>query len=491
MNANDLANRIAELKAEKESSFVQLKQQLEEADALQSEINALNKTKGETLASEKLVSNAVTEAEKLLSQQKASIQSYNDLYMGRLDSMERDLMKIALKITYPDWKSDLPQTITRLKADAERFNQWQDTRKQLLTQINEAQIAQNAARKLCGQVMKLFPEWTAGLEILAVQHLDEAWQELFARASYLCGHLTDIERQKIDNQRIIDLFLAANAEIDLPRLTTLSALSHSQIEEKEAALNGIEKGLQTAKGALAQVKQHHEEHRANQPEMDEGATLENLSEQLAVMENTLTDLARQTGDLDGQIKANEGRSEEYGRQKTVFEEAEKEWLKWDGLCKIFGDREGKTFRVIAQSYVLRELLAHANTFLSHFSDRYELVCQNSLTILVRDLYFGGMARPVDLVSGGESFIVSLALALGLSSLNRNSLSADILFIDEGFGTLDPTVLEVVMSTLGKLQALGDRRVGVISHIEVLRERIPVKILVEKMDNTTSRIRLES
>ena len=215
--------------------------------------------------------------------------------------------------------------------------------------------------------------------------------------------------------------------------------------------------------------------------------MENLVIQIDAIKETLMVLARQMGEVDSQIKANDSRREDYNRQKAAFEQAEKEWLKWDSLCKIFGDKEGKTFRVIAQSYVLRELLAHANTFLRNFSDRYELVCQNSLTILVRDLYYGGMARPVDLVSGGESFIVSLALALGLSSLNRNSLSADILFIDEGFGTLDPTVLEVVMNTLGRLQALGDRRVGVISHVEALRERIPVKILVEKIDNTTSRV----
>lgn len=114
---------------------------------------------------------------------------------------------------------------------------------------------------------------------------------------------------------------------------------------------------------------------------------------------------------------------------------------------------------------------------------------DSLTILVRDRYNGNVERPADMLSGGESFVVSLALALGLSSLNNNTFSADILFIDEGFGTLDASILEDVMATLNRLHEIGNRRVGIISHVETLRERIPVKISVEKVNNTTSEIKL--
>ena len=491
LDFSKLESQLTNIKAEKASCLESLKMQLETVQSKQQEINDMNKEKDALAAREKQAREAVSEAEKSLSELKANIKYFRELASQKQTESAQILKEVADKISYPDWQNDLTQTMLRLNTDAEHFNQWQKQKEQLESQNEKAKLAQNLARKTCVRVKNMFPDWEISHEASRVAELDSAWNKLLAEATQLHGNLDNVKKQIDENKKVIDSFLISETEFDFPRLDALSLLSHSQIAEKEAVLNGIEKGLQTAKGALAQVRQRHEEHRVNQPEMDEGATLESLSEQLVVMEKELTDLAHQTGDLDGQIKANEGRCEKYGRQKTVFEEAEKEWLKWDGLCRIFGDREGKTFRVIAQSYVLRELLAHANTFLSHFSDRYELVCQNSLTILVRDLYFGGVARPVDLVSGGESFIVSLALALGLSSLNRNSLSADILFIDEGFGTLDPTVLEVVMSTLGKLQALGDRRVGVISHIEVLRERIPVKILVEKMDNTTSRIRLES
>ena len=164
--------------------------------------------------------------------------------------------------------------------------------------------------------------------------------------------------------------------------------------------------------------------------------------------------------------------------------------KWSRLSKIFGDAEGKKFRGIAQSYILKELLIKANEFLSRLSSRYELDCQsNSLTILVHDMYFGGNVRPVDMMSGGESFVVSLALALGLSTLNVNGFTTNMLFIDEGFGTLDSSTLEVVMNTLGQLSETGNRKVGIISHVEALYERIPVKILVERDGGNAGKVRM--
>ncbi len=487
LDFNNLEFLLTDMKADRTSRLESLTKDLDIVQLKQQKINDLNKEKDELSAQEKRAKDAVSESEKSLSELKANIKHFKELASQKQTESEQVLKEVNDKISYPDWQGDIKQTMLRLKADAERFGQWQKQKEQLESQNEKAKMAQNLARKTCGRVKNLFPGWEISREACPITDLDSAWGKLLEEATQLHGNSANVQNQITENKQIIDLFLASETELDISHLSTLSDLSHSQIKDKEDVLNGIEKGLQTAKGALAQVKQNHESHRSDKPEIGEEDTLENLVIQIDAIKETLMVLARQMGEVDSQIKANDSRREDYNRQKAAFEQAEKEWLKWDSLCKIFGDKEGKTFRVIAQSYVLRELLAHANTFLRNFSDRYELVCQNSLTILVRDLYYGGMARPVDLVSGGESFIVSLALALGLSSLNRNSLSADILFIDEGFGTLDPTVLEVVMNTLGRLQALGDRRVGVISHVEALRERIPVKILVEKIDNTTSQV----
>ena len=95
------------------------------------------------------------------------------------------------------------------------------------------------------------------------------------------------------------------------------------------------------------------------------------------------------------------------------------------------------------------------------------------------MYLGGTLRPGNTLSGGESFIVSLALALGLSSLGGARITADIIFIDEGFGTLSHDYLDSVLGLLERLHGIGGKKVGVISHVDVLRERIPAQIQLNK------------
>ena len=168
--------------------------------------------------------------------------------------------------------------------------------------------------------------------------------------------------------------------------------------------------------------------------------------------------------------------EQYALQKEVCDKARESYELYNRLDKTFGDSEGKKLRMIAQSYILRELLNKSNDYLIKISDRYRLSCQSSsLNIEVIDNYMGGRRRPVNMMSGGESFIISLALALGLSNLNNRLQSSNILFIDEGFGTLDNNTLESVMNTLVKLHEIGGQKIGIISHVETLRERISTKI----------------
>ena len=117
-------------------------------------------------------------------------------------------------------------------------------------------------------------------------------------------------------------------------------------------------------------------------------------------------------------------------------------------------------------------------------------CQpGALTILLKDLYAGGLLRPMTTISGGESFLLSLSLALGLSTLSRQALSMDILFIDEGFGTLDNEYLNTVMDALERLHQMGGRKVGIISHVESLRERITTQIRLRRVDATLSRVEI--
>ena len=149
--------------------------------------------------------------------------------------------------------------------------------------------------------------------------------------------------------------------------------------------------------------------------------------------------------------------------------------------------DGTRFRNIAQQWTLEILLRHANAQLSLLSGRYRLErLRDSLNLLVTDLEMDGQQRSVHSLSGGESFLVSLGLALGLASLTSSRLLIESLFIDEGFGSLDSETLRVALNALSHLEAQG-RKVGVISHVSEMVDAIPVQVRVVRGPGGASRI----
>lgn len=156
--------------------------------------------------------------------------------------------------------------------------------------------------------------------------------------------------------------------------------------------------------------------------------------------------------------------------------------RWARMNELIGSADGKKFRNYAQQFTLEVLLGYANAHLRQLARRYQLErvvnpATPSLGLLVRDQDMGGEMRSVHSLSGGESFLVSLALALGLASLSSNRVRVESLFIDEGFGSLDAETLRVAMDALDGLQSMG-RKVGVISHVQEMTDRIATKILVQ-------------
>ncbi|HAA10640.1 MAG TPA: hypothetical protein DCE41_02675, partial [Cytophagales bacterium] len=166
--------------------------------------------------------------------------------------------------------------------------------------------------------------------------------------------------------------------------------------------------------------------------------------------------------------------------------------KWVLLKQYIGDAEGKVFSTFAQDLTLQHLVGLANRRLSTLSPRYRLAMptqgsDDSLAVLDQDM--GQMRRSVKTLSGGESFLISLSLALGLSDLASREVDIKSLFIDEGFGTLDPETLDLTLDTLERLQAEGGKTIGVISHVEALKERIGTQIVVTPNGQGYSTLRI--
>ena len=222
-------------------------------------------------------------------------------------------------------------------------------------------------------------------------------------------------------------------------------------------------------------------------------TTEQLAEIIAQAAQRDEQLNGEISTRSARLSTDEQNRKLAGQKQELLAAAQDVYNNWSQLNEMLGNADGAKFRKIALSYILEELLVIANQYLHRFNDRYELEAQpGALTILVRDLLQGDKTS-VTTLSGGESFMVSLALALALARMTGKVFTVDTIFIDEGFGTLSANYLADVMETLNHLYDLGGRRVGIISHVEALKERIPTQIHVyrDPSNNTLSHIQVTS
>jgi exonuclease SbcC len=192
--------------------------------------------------------------------------------------------------------------------------------------------------------------------------------------------------------------------------------------------------------------------------------------------------------IDNSLAENEKKKFHAEAIKLKFDKQKIENNLWGNLSELIGSADGKKFRNIAQKMTLNMMVAHANRQLQKLNDRYLLKQSDKvdLELEVIDNYQGGEERSVKNLSGGESFIVSLALALGLSQMASRQVRVDSLFLDEGFGSLDEKALEIALETLMQLQQDG-KIIGLISHVTALKERIATQIAMQPLSGGRSRI----
>ncbi|MGM0577624.1 MAG: AAA family ATPase [Myxococcota bacterium] len=260
------------------------------------------------------------------------------------------------------------------------------------------------------------------------------------------------------------------------------------VEREAKALADLDKRRDTAHAVAKERKERLAEHeKAGHPE----ATEEEVRERLEAARKDLEAAEERVQERRVRLKQDDDARE---RAKALEEEraARQEVAeRWGRLTALIGSADGKVFRKFAQGLTLRALLDHANRQLDDLAPRYRLqqVPGHDLELQVLDREMGDEVRSIHSLSGGETFLVSLALALGLASLASTDTPVESLFIDEGFGTLDRETLEVALAALDALQA-GGRQVGVISHVEGLAEHIGARIHVDKRGGGRSRVSVQ-
>ena len=218
------------------------------------------------------------------------------------------------------------------------------------------------------------------------------------------------------------------------------------------------------------------------------ASQETIAVQHQHIQLEIDQLSQQIGAIVQKLKDNESQKGQQATQLIAIN-AQKEKLKvWQQLHTLIGSADGKKYRTFAQGLTFEVMISHANSQLQKMSDRYLLIHDDSnpLELNVIDNYQGGDIRSTKNLSGGEGFIISLALALGLSQMASHNIRVDSLFLDEGFGTLDEESLDIALDTLTGLQQEG-KLIGIISHVQALKDRILTQIKVEKISGGFSQI----
>lgn len=216
-------------------------------------------------------------------------------------------------------------------------------------------------------------------------------------------------------------------------------------------------------------------------------TLETETQRLT---ETLGIKQKELGSLEQQCRTDDETKRRREAGGAELKTAEEESLRWGRLKELIGSADGAKFARFAQSLTLRHLIGLANEHLKVLAERYRLMAApgDDLDLRIVDLYQASTDRPMESLSGGESFLASLALALGLSELASRHHPIDSLFIDEGFGTLDSETLEVALSALENLRSQG-KTIGLISHVELLKERLTTQVRILRGPAGTSRIEL--
>lgn len=329
-------------------------------------------------------------------------------------------------------------------------------------------------------------------------------KDFYSLANAVTSAVASINSQNAELSRqktLLDDFFATNPTIDRAEVERLTTLPESTVKDWRDTVDNIQRLLIASETELSTAKRESQEHAKTRPADLIDETVDNAD----CIGWLAADLPLLIADTE---KTEREAMEERARIKAVFDNAERhsaeliradeelsaagaDYSRWEQLCRYLGDAEGKKFRRVAQSHLLECLINGANSYLKRLNDRYELeVYPGTFTIMVTDSYQDYARRTANTISGGETFLVSLALALALSDIGEMR-GCDTLFIDEGFGSLSGEPLDRAIGTLKSLHHQVGRRIGIISHIASLREKIATQIIVERPTGRAASLRLLS
>ncbi|MCY1392597.1 Nuclease SbcCD subunit C [compost metagenome] len=376
-----------------------------------------------------------------------------------------------------------------LQALQQRFDTL-ETQLQACRQQLQALLGEHASAQAWQEQLEQAVEGARQRETTASRDLQASATEQVQLTSELKASQQQLQAQQqtlADLQASIQAWRDQHPELDDQGLRALLGYDDSQVSELRQHVQQSEKNLEQLRVRLHERESRlhlHQAQRNGQLDGDElQSAVQQSIDQCAAQEQVCAELRAEQAEDQRRQSSNQALQERIAS-------ANEQYQRWARVAALIGSATGDTFRKIAQAYNLDILLHHANAQLRQLVKRYRLKRGGSmLGLLVLDTEMGDELRSVHSLSGGETFLVSLALALGLASMASSTLKIESLFIDEGFGSLDPESLQLAMDALDGLQAQG-RKVAVISHVQEMHERIPVQIQVRRQGNGLSNVEVK-
>ncbi|WP_367389464.1 AAA family ATPase [Lewinella sp. LCG006] len=326
------------------------------------------------------------------------------------------------------------------------------------------------------------------------ENLQKQTQEQKETNAATSQSIKDIQEQLIEGEKTIE-------EIGNQLMLAVKNLGYSDLELAQKDLLSVEEeqALQAQQQALQQklaetsraLKEATKEEEKFRPEANEAKAQEEKYEQLQTAKTLQEQALRALGQLEQQHQQQLAREAQFKELLEKIEDQRQNFNRWAQLNEVIGQKDGKKFRSFAQGLTLQRLVVLANQHLERLNGRYLISKkpQADLELEIIDTFQADNRRSMFTLSGGESFLISLALALGLSDLAGRHAQIQSLFIDEGFGTLDEHSLDLAISTLENLQSSG-KTIGIISHVKALKERIGVQIQLQKQSNGFSHLEIQ-
>lgn len=523
--AQEAAKKIPEGENETQTlaTLEKVSAQIAEAEVKEKEAKKLR-----TLRDQKLQEYEVLRNGMLAAQQKVNdtqhrielVEAQISLQTKDSEKAQNDIQTLIGEAEKLSWKNDWHTMLTEFGKEVEdgaiTYKMNTEKQQKLAAELKQFEEGNKNLAAALDAIIKLMPTWgTPSKEPLTLKRIPK----VLTRASELQSQITAALQQmnaakekEEDTKKWLKEFMEKKQEmlkdfsdkeqeilLDENLLLQLDTLQQCDIAEKTEAINRIKQQLvskQTVWDELEKAYQLHtgeyealfdeEEKMPIGEKMSEEESLDTrISTSIASLEAQLSELGNQRGGIIRDLEIDRSNKAKVGSLLQESAQKKADFEKWSRLNQLLGDATGNKFRRIAQSYVLASLIHSANGYMRTLSDRYILKVEpGTFVISLEDAYQGYVSRAASTLSGGESFLVSLSLALALSDIGTQ-LSVDTLFIDEGFGTLSGEPLQHAVNTLRSLHSKSGRHVGIISHVEELKERIPVQIRVNQEGNNSS------